>query len=425
MAMPAPGFGWPAVKRALMGVPGLPSLNRAMKAYQTVTEYRASCAHYASRALPAEAARPMRERLEQTGSASARQPQVFFVGTDEQQDKSGLLQALQKLSHVRWFVKADGSYGHNDPRPVDERRARNAELLWSQLQALAGNGWVPDVVLAQTWASLMDPAVFSRVRAQWGCRVLSLAMDDRHQYWGGPAGADTGLGTRALIPHIDLALTAAPECVDWYEKEGCPAMFFPEASDADLFRPMPDLPKLHEVAFVGARYGVREELVMALRAAGIRVAAFGAGWEAGRLGNDDVPRLFAQSKILLGVGTIGYCHDFYALKLRDFDGPMSGSLYLTHANPDLDDLYRVGQEIATYRNVADCVTRARHLLAHDDERERIAGAGRLRASADHTWEKRFGSLFAILGFDCTRQSPDHPPGALKPEAIDARAGSAP
>lgn len=398
MAVSHPGSGWPALKRRLARVPALAAWNQRLKARQTVAQYQATCAYYAARPLPADARRPLRDRLAGRGLAGKARPRLFLVGTDEQQDKSGLLQALQALADTRWFLKADGSYGHNDPRPVDQRRTANAERLWEQLIALAGQGWVPDIVLAQTWASLIDPSVFDRLRQRWGCLVVLLSMDDRHQYWGGRVGA-MGLGTRALVPHIDLALSAAPECVDWYEKESCPALFFPEASDAGLFHPMPGLPKIHEVSFVGARYGVREQLVMALRAAGIRVSAHGAGWEAGRLENDAVPRLFAQSKIVLGVGTIGHCRDFYGLKLRDFDGPMSGSLYLTHANPDLDRLFRVGQEIATYRDPADCVAQARQLLADDTRREGIAQAGRARAAADHTWERRFAQLFAALGAD--------------------------
>lgn len=412
MPLARTGFGWPAAKRALLRVPAVAALNQGAKARHTVAQYRASCAYYAGRALPADAGRPLRERLTRQGLVSGRQPRLFFVGTDEQQDKSGLLQALQKLAHTRWFVKPDGSYGHNDPRSVPVRCAANADLLWTQLSELAAKGWVPDIVLAQTWASLIDPAVFSRVRQQWGCLVVSLAMDDRHQYWGGTVG-DMGTGTRALIPHIDLALTAAPECVAWYEKEACPALFFPEGSDAALFHPMPELPKIHEVSFVGARYGIREQLVTALRAAGIRVSAYGAGWEAGRLDNAAVPQLFAQSKLVLGVGTIGYCNDFFALKLRDFDGPMSGSLYLTHANPDLDGLYQVGREIATYRDAQECVARARHLLSADEEREAIARAGRARAVADHSWEQRFSGLFTALGWP------------RDPASIVESAGSAP
>jgi len=405
-------FGWPAVKRSLVRVPAVAALNQRAKARQTVAQYRASCAYYANRALPAAARRTLRERLARQGLTGQRRPRLFFVGTDEQQDRSGLLQALERLANTRWFVKPDGSYGHNDPRPAAVRRTANAEHLWSQLAALAAQGWVPDIVLAQTWASLIDPAVLTRVRQQWGCLVVSLAMDDRHQYWGGRVGS-LGTGTRALIPHIDLALTAAPECVAWYEKEACPALFFPEASDATLFRPMPALPKIHDVSFVGARYGIREQLVTALQAAGISVSAYGAGWEAGRLGNDAVPQLFAQSRIVLGVGTIGYCDDFFALKLRDFDGPMSGSLYLTHANPDLDGLFQAGREIATYRDTQECVARTRQLLSDDSLREAIAQAGRARAVADHTWERRFSGLFDALG--C----------AVDPASTAESAGSAP
>ena len=204
------------------------------------------------------------------------------------------------------------------------------------------------------------------------------------------------MGSYGLIRYVDAVLTAAPECVEWYLKEGCPALFFPEASDPNIFYPMAQLPKVHDVSFVGARYGIREKIVQGLRSAGVSVSAFGNGWEGGRLSTDDVPRLFAQSKIILGLGTIGHCTDFYALKLRDFDGPMSGSFYLTHDNPDLRELYEVGREIETYRDIEDCVEKVKWYLQHDDERESIASAGRQRALNDHTWLCRFLDLFASL-----------------------------
>ncbi len=133
-----------------------------------------------------------------------------------------------------------------------------------------------------------------------------------------------------------------------------------------------------------------------LQKAEIRVTAYGTGWNGGRLDTKDVPQLFAQSKLILGVGTIGHCEDFYALKMRDFDGPMSGSLYLTHDNPDLRLVYKVGEEIVTYRSMDDCISKVRWYLSQEKARERVAQAGRARALADHTWEKRFRDLFAFL-----------------------------
>jgi len=322
-------------------------------------------------------------------------PNIFFVGTDEQQDRSGTLQALERLGALRFYTRADGSYGQNDPRSEAVRRQANADRLRQLAAQAAEQGCPPDILITQTWATLIDPAVFDSLRAEYGTLIVNIAMDDRHQYHGRRLGRSWG-GTFGLIGHIDLALTAAPECVAWYQKEGCPALYFPEASDPDIFQPMPSLRKIHDVGFVGARYGIREKIVTTLRRAGIRVSAFGSGWEGGRIDTEDVPKLFAQSKIVLGVGTIGHCGSFYALKMRDFDGPMSGSLYLTHDNPDLATLFERDREMVTYHSISDCVDKVRHYLREDTLRESIAGAGRARALRDHTWSQRFGSLFDQL-----------------------------
>jgi hypothetical protein len=385
MAWP-PGLAARA-KSALRRVPAAAAVNAALRARATIAEYRALASRYAT-APPRAGALPSLR-------SGSRRPRVLFVGTDESQDRSGLIQALERISDLTLFTRADGAYGHNDPRPPAVRRAANRDRLLAILDAMRSAGGSPDLLLAQSWATLIDPAAFDAARRQ-GTIVANVSMDDRHQFRG-RREAFGWSGTLGLVGHIDLALTAAPECVRWYEAEGCPALYFPEASDPDIFHPMPGLPKLHDVSFVGGCYGVRERTVRTLRRAGIRVSAFGSGWEGGRIENDAMVRLFVQSKVVLGVGTIGHCSDFHALKLRDFDAPMSGSAYLTHDNPDLAGLYEVGREIATYRDADECVDRARALLADDDARECMARAGRDRALRDHTWDRRFGELFRRLG----------------------------
>jgi hypothetical protein len=374
-------------KSALRKVPAAAAVNAAVRARATVAAYRTLVAHYA--ATPPHAGPVPQVR---TG---ARRPRVLFIGTDESQDRSGFIQGLERVSDLTLFTRADGGYGHNDLRAPAIRRAANRDRLLEILGAMAAAGTPPDIVLAQTWATLIDPVAFDAAR-RGGAVVVNLSLDDRHQFRGRREGFGWS-GTLGLIGHVDLALTAAPECVHWYEAEGCPALYFPEASDPDIFRPIPGLPKVHDVSFVGGCYGVRERTVRTLRRAGIRVAAFGSGWEGGRIDNAEMVRLFVQSKVVLGVGTIGHCTDFFALKLRDFDAPMSGSAYLTHDNVDLHGLYEVGREIATYRDIDECVDRTRALLADDDARECMARAGRDRALREHTWDRRFGDLFRQLG----------------------------
>lgn len=367
--------------------------NARLKCWQTQRSYRATLKHYAG--MPYRSDVSIASLRQTAWYQSYRRPRIFFMGTDEQQDKSGFVQALQRVADVEVFTREDGAWGQNDPVPYEVRRARNTQRLWVLVSGLSARGWAPDLLITQTWGCLVEPEIFSRIRETFGTIVINIAMDDRHQYWGRKVNGEWD-GTSPLIAHLDLTLTAAPEAVDWYRKEGGDAIFFPEASDPEIFHPMPDLPKVHDVSFVGSRYGIREKIVTTLREAGIQVTAYGSGWENGRIAIEDVPRLFAQSRIVLGVSAIGHCPDFVGLKLRDFDAPMSGSCYLTQKNDDLLGLYEIGHEIDTYHSVMGCVERVHYLLAHDAERESIAAAGRARAVRDHTWDVRLNSLWAHL-----------------------------
>lgn len=380
------------MKAHLRKLTWLYSVNAGFKCWQTKRRYLDTLKRYAGIPL-CDSPLPSLRQLE--WRESRRRPRVFFMGTDEQQDKSGFVQALQRIADVEVFTREDGTWGQNDPA-IGLRRTRNTQRLWELVSELATRGWKPDLLLTQTWGCLVEPEVFSRISNAFGTLVINVAMDDRHQYWGRKIHGKWD-GTYSLIPHIALTLTAAPEAVDWYRKEGGAALFFPEASDPGIFHPMPELPKIHDVSFVGSRYGIREKVVTALQNAGIKVTVYGSGWDNGRIANEDVPRLFAQSRIVLGVSAIGHCPDFVGLKLRDFDAPMSGSCYLTQHNDDLNGLYDVGREIATWHSMDECIEKVRYLLAHDEEREAIAAAGRVRAASDHTWDARFHMLLTRLG----------------------------
>ncbi len=367
-------------------------VNQHLKSYITKRRYALISEHYRAIEAPSQSARAIHLPWP---SASA--PNMLFLGTDYFQDSGGMLQALQTLGEVTIFTKPDGSYGMYPAYHATAMNAYdpNSKRLREIVKQMQERGEPPDLIIGQMWGMAFDTRILDEIRQQHGTVVLNIAMDDRHTYWGNMR-SKRWMGSYGLIPHIDMALTAAPECVEWYEKEGRHALFFPEASDPDIFYPMPDLPKIYDVTFIGARYGVREKIVQALREAGISVSAFGNEWEHGRLSTQDVPRVFAQSKIILGVGTIGHCTDFYALKLRDFDAPMSGSFYLTSNNPDLQSLFQIGREIDVYNDIVDCIEKVKWFLAHDQQREAIAAAGRQRALRDHTWNKRFSELLTKL-----------------------------
>ncbi len=391
------------VRERAFATPGLARAVRAQRAHALESAYSRQCARY--RACIGTTAELLRARAGSRLASLPARPRVLYVGADPLQDHSGLLAGLDAVAELVPFTQPDGRYGQLDPdgnlsfalcRP-------NASRLLDLLADAEARGRPFHLVVGQMWAGYTDRRALAKARERFGVVVVNIAMDDRHAFVARKLGRR--IGTRDLAPALDLAATAAPEAVGWYHAIGCPATFFPEASDPELFRPRPELEKTHDVCFVGWRYGIRERLVERLRRAGISVDTRGAGWPEGRIRVPDVPLLFARSRIVLGVGTIGQSDRLVALKLRDFDGPMSGSCYVTQWNPDLARLFEVGSEIAVYRSEEECVEVVGELLGDNMRREAIAARGRKRALREHTWEHRFRELLRIL-----RQA-----GAVAPE----------
>jgi spore maturation protein CgeB len=220
--------------------------------------------------------------------------------------------------------------------------------------------------------------------------TVSFSLDDRAKFVGRRKnGSWTGLVD--IAPAFDVCWTSTPSACEKYLVAGANPIFLPEGANPDVYRPL-DLPFEYDASFVGQCYGVRPQLVEHLKAHGIQVAAFGQGWPAGPLPLDEMVAVYARSRINLGFGGVGGGDEFLCLKGRDFEVPMSGGLYLTHENPELALVYRVGEEIVCYRDAEELVSRVRHLLEHPDEAARIRRAGHARAARDHAWSRRFGEL---------------------------------
>jgi hypothetical protein len=377
-------------------------VNEQLKCYKSKQQYNLLCRRYGTPSILKDPLRvknlgkEMWAGLMDAHPYIEERPKVLFVGTDWEQDHLGIIQGLSKVADVTLFESAPERYGQRWPTSngdVEAVRQHNVQRLRQYLKTSEGQSSI-QIIIGQMWGISMHWRGLAEAREK-GITVVNIAMDDRHAFVGQKIADGTYGGTLGLTPYLSLACTDAPECVQWYEAEGCKAVYLPEASDPDLFRPLPG-PKLFDVCFVGANYGIRAKIVAALERAGVRVQVYGKGWPNGRLPTDQVPELFARSRIVLGCGTIGYCEDFLALKMRDFDGPMSGSLYMTHDNPDLESLYRIGEEIVTFQNIPEMVSKVKHFLNNKEERERLAQRGRERSAREHTWVQRFHFIIKTL-----------------------------
>jgi len=258
---------------------------------------------------------------------------------------------------------------------------------------------------------------------------------------------------RDLAPAYDWSLVPERFRLEDYRRAGANPYYFQEAANPRFYRPYAVAPR-YDVTFVGQMYGDRPLMVDRLRKADVDVRVWGPGWReaypsgwrlwsgrarrllgrAGRSGSDgrataaatpstpgwtyprlparilggaladeDMVRLYSESRIALGFAKVGQTfagpEAIRQVRLRDFEAPMSGVFYLMEYVSEIEEFFEVGREVVCFDGEQDLVDKARHYLGHEAERERIRAAGHRRALAEHTWERRFEGFFRHAGLD--------------------------
>lgn len=327
---------------------------------------------------------------------------IFWIGSNRDQDESGFLQALRSLGTVVELSNYNGAYGQWYGNPGHHTKLfdkkiiqQNDQFILSQIEAIHQKGLRLDLVLGQMLANYISVETLSKVRAL-GLPVINISMDDRlPEHWISHQLQRTG--AIGLSSMTDLALTTSPDTCSWYGLEGCPAIFWPFASSPDLFGPDDKKERDIDVLFIGNRYGVRKDIITALAREGVSVTCYGRGWANGPATAEESVNLSNRARIILGIGTVGYCKDVFTLKLRDFDAPMSGALYITHRNPDLSRFFQEGKDIECYSTPEECARKIHYYLNHPDDLLQVARSGYIKAVNSHTWFQRLYTTFSELG----------------------------
>jgi spore maturation protein CgeB len=241
---------------------------------------------------------------------------------------------------------------------------------------------------------------------------------------------------------VTTAASAAPK----YARIGCQQVIKSQwACNHFLYRRL-DLPIRYTVTFVGQPHGDRPQIIKAVRDAGIDVNVWGTGWEAGRLTQEEMVRVFNQSRINLNLSNASMgsvqmpmyqaaYHRFsrsmnaiplvpgvkrtvkswlgmngpalptqnltysQQIKGRNFEVPGCGGALLTGRADNLEDYYEIGKEVACFDDTADLIEKIRYYLQHDDERSALAEAGYRRTLQEHTYVHRFTEIFQQIGLE--------------------------
>jgi len=326
---------------------------------------------------------------------------VFWIGTNINQDNSGFLQALKKICDVKVYENDYGDYGirssHFDSRMSEHTISlvkENDEMLLANLKKVHASEKV-HLVFGQLISNYISLEALSKIH-KLGIPIINISMDDRlPENWAIKKGR--AQGSFGLASELDLVLTTSPEACSWYGLESCPAVFWPLASSKDVFKSQAFKDRDIDVLFIGNNYGVRSSIINKIIKSGIKISCYGSGWKNGSVNYTQMANLSSRAKIILGIGAIGYCQNLYTLKLRDFDAPTSGALYLTQRNPDLYQFFDSGTEIEFYGDANEAVRKIKYYLKNSEALFAVAKKGQEKALNNHSWEDHLIKTFSSIG----------------------------
>jgi len=216
------------------------------------------------------------------------------------------------------------------------------------------------------------------------------------------------LDSQTHLAGFDIIFSSFPHYVSHFRSQGLASYYQPLAFDrrviANIGAPARDLP----VTFIGGISGHHTKGGQLLEYLAKKLPIQFWGYGGAQLPADsavrrahngeawglDMFKLLARSRI-----TINRHIDVsenYANNMRLFEATGCGALLVTDYKDNLDGLFAIGKEVVAYRSPEECVALIQYYLAHPQETDAIAQAGRLRTFCDHDYSQRMGRTAEIL-----------------------------
>jgi hypothetical protein len=305
------------------------------------------------------------------------------------------------------FGTAD-AYSHNLAKlgVAASELIANAEHLqraWAREQGMALEG--DALVLEQVRRFEADVVYLQNMRVLADSTIAALRGEGRFVVGQIASAAPPSERTRLF----DLVLTSFPHYIDRFHSLGVASEYFRIGFDTRILDDLDSAPPQRDVVFVGALNRVRHRAgstAFNRAARDVPIEFWGydlRGWPPwsrirrgyrGEAWGLAMYRLLREARISLNRHIAQA--EGHANNMRLYEATGVGSLLLTDEGSNLADLFEPGREVVTYASVDDLVEKARHYLAHEDERRTIAAAGQARTLRDHTYELRMWELVEIL-----------------------------
>lgn len=216
----------------------------------------------------------------------------------------------------------------------------------------------------------------------------------------------------AAAPLYDHIFCQGTEAIELFEKAGIRgARWLPMACDPEFHHPVKPVAEgddryAADISFVGSYYPERAELFEML--SDFEIAIWGPGWEqlspasslqkrvrGGHTTPDGWLKIYGGSKIVLAA----HYHDplsrfpVYQASPRIFEALACGAFVICDDQRDVFSLFKDGEDLVKFHDVADLREKIDFYLHHPDDRKKIADTGMRNVVGNHTYLHRIQELF--------------------------------
>lgn len=213
---------------------------------------------------------------------------------------------------------------------------------------------------------------------------------------------------KEYLKSYDIILTSFPYFVEEFRKMGINSEYFKIAFEnriLDLIKPQT---KIYDVSFVGGFSRTTSYAIEIFEkvAQEVPINIWGYGKEnlpknsllkknyQGFAWGKKMYEIYNQSKIVLNRHSIASKN--YANNMRLYESTGMGAMLITDYKDNLDDLFKIGKEIETYKDASELIEKIKYYLNHTKEREKITIAGQKKTLSEHTYFQRMKELTKII-----------------------------
>lgn len=260
-------------------------------------------------------------------------------------------------------------------------------IIWQQIKKIH-----PDVVYCQD-LSFINPFFLKNFKKY--CRLLVGQIA-------------SPLPPKNYYQQFDLILTSFPHYVSKFKKQGINSEYFKIGFEETLLSEIKTHQKKYDVIFIGGFEKVHLNSIALLEAVAQKfdLKIWGYGMQnvpidsilhkcyQGEAWGLEMYKIIAESKIC--INRHSSAAERYANNMRLYEVTGMGTLLITDYKDNLNDLFKINEEIVAYHNQKELLDKINFYLTDDQEREKIAKNGRLRTLHDHTYKIRMKELKKIL-----------------------------